>query len=64
MFLTPEELQILTGYKRASRQIRWLQENGIRHWVNGHGLPVVPRPPLGEMLERSEPSEPNLGALE
>jgi len=43
MFLTPSDIETLTGYKRASRQILWLQENGIRHLVNGHGKPVIDR---------------------
>lgn len=43
MFLTPDDLRILTGYRIPAYQIRWLTRNGIRHWVNRAGRPVVPR---------------------
>jgi hypothetical protein len=42
MFLTPKEVEHLTGYVRAAEQIRWLRATGIVHWVNGRGQPVVP----------------------
>ena len=41
MFLTPAELKTLTGYTKPTFQIRWLQENGWAHTVDGHGDPVV-----------------------
>lgn len=41
-FLSNEELVTLTGYKVAAYQIRWLAREGIRHWVNRAGRPVVP----------------------
>lgn len=41
MFLTASELKTLTGYSRASAQIRWLRDNGWRFTVNGIGDPVV-----------------------
>jgi hypothetical protein len=41
MFLTPDELHTLTGYRRAADQRRWLQDRG---WVfEGDGHPVVLR---------------------
>jgi hypothetical protein len=40
VFLTPEELRLLTGYRRSSAQIRWLRRHGYRFTVNGLG-PVV-----------------------
>lgn len=42
-FLDPDELQTLTGYKRAADQIRWLEANGVPHMVNRLGRPVVRR---------------------
>lgn len=39
MFLTPADLQALTGYRRAHEQIKWLR---ARHWVyelGGDGRP-------------------------
>lgn len=42
-FLTEAEKQELTGYKVPKCQIRWLTQNGVRHWVAATGRPVVPR---------------------
>lgn len=41
-FLTAEQLRELTGYVKPSKQIEWLTRNGIRHFVNAYGRPVVP----------------------
>jgi hypothetical protein len=40
-FLSPADLFSLTGYKRSADQIRWLKRNGIAHYVNKLGRPVV-----------------------
>lgn len=42
-FLTPDEVQRLTGYKVQKKQIKWLVDNVVRHWVARTGHPVVPR---------------------
>jgi hypothetical protein len=41
VFLTPADIQRLTGKKRATAQIRWLRENGWKFTVDGGGWPVV-----------------------
>lgn len=41
MFLTPSELQTLTGRLRPSAQVRWLRDHGYRLTVNALGEPVV-----------------------
>lgn len=41
MFLTPEQLETLTGYRIQAKQIQWLRKNGIPHYVNALGRPVV-----------------------
>lgn len=41
MFLTPAELQTLTGRQRPSAQVRWLRDHGYRLTVNALGEPVV-----------------------
>lgn len=41
MFLTDDELQALTGYKRRDKQIAWLTGHKIRHMVSAAGFPVV-----------------------
>ena len=40
-FLTAAELEQLTGYVKPSKQIEWLRRNGVPHWVNAAGHPVV-----------------------
>lgn len=41
MFLTPAELNTLTGRMRPSAQVRWLRQHGYKHTVNALGEPVV-----------------------
>ncbi len=43
MFLTAAEVVDLTGYRQASAQVKWLQRNGISHYVRGDGQVRVPR---------------------
>ena len=43
LFLSPEELELLTGRKRKSRQIELLRSMGIPFRVNAIGHPVVTR---------------------
>ena len=40
-FLNEDELETLTGYVKPSKQIEWLKRNGVPHWVNAAGYPVV-----------------------
>lgn len=39
--LSPADLEALTGFKRASAQVRALREMGIEHWIRPDGRPVV-----------------------
>jgi len=41
VFLTAEERETLTGYKRWSAQMRWLQRHGYKYTMSGLGEPVV-----------------------
>ena len=64
MFLTPDELRELTGYRRPSSQIRWLRARRVRHYVNGAGHPVVARAWLiGNTDAVPLPQRPNLAVL-
>ena len=58
MFLTPDEVVILTGYKRSADQVRWLERNGVPHWVNAQGRPVV-----RQDMRRPAESRPQLGRV-
>lgn len=59
MFLTPEELQQLTGYhpRQRMRICRWLDAKGIPYTVNRLGDPVVLRTAVEAKIESS--TEPN-----
>ena len=41
MILSLSEIKTLTGYVRASAQIRWLRRHGWRFTVNALGHPTV-----------------------
>jgi hypothetical protein len=41
MFLTTDEIRVLTGRQRPTAQVRWLRQHGYRHTVNALGSPVV-----------------------
>ena len=65
MFLAAPDLQQLTGYQRASAQVRWLRRHGWRFTVNALGQPVVA---LAEFNRRMvggavASQEPNWSAL-
>lgn len=45
--LTPKELEELTGYRQKTAQVRWLQKNGVLHYVRADGHPNVPDSALG-----------------
>lgn len=43
MWLTPEELAELTGYKLPAYQRRYLERERIRHRINARGRVIVAR---------------------
>jgi hypothetical protein len=43
MFLNPDELALLTGFRRKGCQVEQLRRMGIAFYVNGCGRPVVAR---------------------
>ena len=66
MFLSPEEIQRLTGKKRPSAQIRWLRARRYKIDVNGLGEPILHvreanRKLVGGQASREE--QPNWGAM-
>lgn len=42
LFLTRKQLEELTGLVQPAAQIRWLQKNGVRHYIRADGHPRVP----------------------
>lgn len=66
MFLSPAEIQRLTGKVRPSAQVRWLKLRGYRFTVNGLGEPIVANAEAVRKLvgrSHSTPQEPNWEAL-
>jgi hypothetical protein len=66
VFLTPSEIQRLTGKTRHSAQIRWLRARGYKIDVNGLGEPIVHvreanRKLVGGSVSREQ--EPDWGAM-
>jgi hypothetical protein len=41
LFLTTDELQELTGYKRGGDQARWLKTQGYYVEINARGVPRI-----------------------
>lgn len=45
--LTRDEISELTRCKLKASQVAFLRSNGIRHYVDAHGWPVVTRAAIG-----------------
>lgn len=61
--LGAEEIRDLTGYRLAAYQIKWLQRQGITHWVRADGKPVVPRSAIEAPQVRVTAPEPDWSAI-
>ena len=57
MFLSLSQVEQLTGYRKAAKQIEWLVRNAIPHYVNRQGKPVVPQ----DLLNARTVTEKRLG---
>ena len=67
MFLSTDELQELTGYKKPALQRKWLTQNGYSFDVRGDGRPVVSvvhYEARHSPQKRLRPSALNLAALD
>lgn len=64
MFLTPEQLLDLTGYRRHAEQVKWLRKNGVKVFVRRDGAPRVLLCDLERRPERRTVREPDFGAME
>lgn len=67
-FLTREQLELLTGFKLKSAQVRGLRRMGIEHKVRPDGFPIVSTTHIEKLLggrveTQQSVSEPNFGAL-
>lgn len=68
IFLTSDEIGILTGFKTPARQVEWLRTKGWRFEVNGNRRPIVARKYVEKMLGCGTPEvnvyKPNFAALQ
>jgi len=55
VFLTPQELETLTGFSHKASQIAQLRRMGIPFFINGSGRPVVTRAAVEGQREHSQP---------
>lgn len=58
MLLSHAEVADLTGYRKPSAQIRWLEAQKIPYLTGGDGRPKVLRAPLIERLSGSYAQQP------
>lgn len=69
LFLDPEEVEALTGFRSLARQVGWLQAKGWRFELNGNRRPIIARRYAEKMLGcgtdegKPHPPRPNFGAL-
>lgn len=61
ILLSPAQVEELTGYRQHAAQIRWLQRNGLQHYVRADGRPVVPECALSAPAPTRK--GPNLDAI-
>lgn len=64
IILTDDELQLLTGIKNKSPQIKWLKENKFCFHVNLLSKPIILRAWLNQkVIIENKQQEPDFGAL-
>jgi len=56
--LSRDEIQELSRTPIKARQLAFLRQNGIRHYVDGHGWPVVLRVAVGAGVEAPQAKIP------
>jgi len=63
--LTDDEVATLTGHKTTTKQSQWLEQNGIRHWVNAKNKVRITDTALEAAQQGGAPASnaPNFAAL-
>lgn len=68
LFLTADEVSVLTGFRLPSRQTSWLQKKGWRFEINGNRQPIIARKYAEKMLGCGQQEEasyrPNFSAMQ
>jgi len=64
--LTDDEVANLTGHKTTAKQSQWLEQNGIRHFVNAKNKVRLTDTALEVAQQGIQPASnaPNFGALQ
>lgn len=63
-FLSEPQLEDLTGYKQASKQIEWLKNQGVAHHVNSLGRVIVTWDAINQSAsEQPRGPEPDFSSL-
>ena len=63
LWMTHDEVCHMTGRERPTAQIRWLERNGVDHFVRADGKPAVPRNVAGRGKGRLDRPGPKWEAL-
>lgn len=69
LFLVPDEIVALTGYRITNRQVEWLRSKGWRFELNANRRPIIARRYAEKMLgfgyeeEQPKMTRPNFSAL-
>lgn len=67
IFLMPEEVEVLTGFKTSMRQVAWLRTKGWRFELNGNNRPIISRRYAETLLgcggHYEQSTKPNFAAL-
>ena len=64
--LTDDEVATLTGHKTTTKQSQWLEQNGIRHWVNAKNKVRITDTAIEAAQQGATPTSnvPNFAALQ
>lgn len=65
-YVLHDELRVICGRSRKSKQIEWLKSKRIKHTTNAYGQPVVLRTHLEAVLgdeKHRSATGPNWGAM-
>lgn len=62
-FLTDSEVKDMTGYGIKSKQIEYLRNNGLPHFISASGNPRVPRAILHSSPKQKARTGPRLEGL-
>lgn len=64
-FLEPADVELLTGYVMASKQLKWCRNNGVQAYLSARGKVLIPVAAIEGKAPANEPDwKPDFSALE